>query len=110
MDTLPVWKLISIAALYRKWFFLQYMNRPYVNDKSLFVSGPWDNKSSRLLIELLGEYPKAYFILDKECKRTEAWEIIRFKLAEAGYQFTVLQVMLVLLAPYLLDPHHFLTS
>ncbi|KAG7160331.1 uncharacterized protein LOC121876175 [Homarus americanus] len=54
--------------------------------------GPWDNKSSRLLIHLLKEYPKAYFILDKECKRTEAWEIIRVKLAEAGYQFTVLQI------------------
>ncbi|XP_071529650.1 uncharacterized protein [Panulirus ornatus] len=54
--------------------------------------GPWDNKSSRLLIQLLKEYPKAYFILDKECKRTEAWEMIRIKLAEAGYQFTVLQI------------------
>lgn len=54
--------------------------------------GPWDNKSSRLLIQLLGEYPKAYFILDKECKRTEAWEMIRYKLAEAGHQFTVLQI------------------
>lgn len=55
-------------------------------------SGPWDNKSSRLLIQLLKENPKAYFILDKECKRTEAWEMIRVKLADAGYQFTVLQV------------------
>nr|XP_053628699.1 uncharacterized protein LOC128686076 [Cherax quadricarinatus] len=54
--------------------------------------GPWDNKSSRLLINLLKEYPKAYFILDKECKRTEAWEMIRAKLTEAGYQFTVLQI------------------
>ncbi|XP_069163528.1 uncharacterized protein [Procambarus clarkii] len=54
--------------------------------------GPWDNKCSRLLIQLLKEYPKAYFILDKECKRTEAWEMIRVKLAEAGYQFTVLQI------------------
>ncbi|CAL4181990.1 unnamed protein product [Meganyctiphanes norvegica] len=54
--------------------------------------GPWDNKSSLLLIQLLAEFPKAYFILDKECKRTEAWEIIRARLAEAGYQFTVLQI------------------
>ncbi|KAK4297574.1 hypothetical protein Pmani_030027 [Petrolisthes manimaculis] len=54
--------------------------------------GPWDNKSSRLLIQLLNEYPKAYFILDKEMKRTEAWEIIRLRLSEAGYQFTVLQI------------------
>lgn len=54
--------------------------------------GPWDNKSSRMLIRLLGEYPRAYFILDKECKRTEAWEIIRIRLAEADYQFTVLQI------------------
>lgn len=54
--------------------------------------GPWDNKSSRLLIQLLKENPKAYFILDKECKRTEAWEMIRVKLADAGYQFTVLQI------------------
>lgn len=54
--------------------------------------GPWDNKSSRLLINLVKEYPKAYFILDKECKRTEAWEMIRNKMSEAGYQFTVLQI------------------
>ncbi|XP_045130992.1 uncharacterized protein LOC123516046 [Portunus trituberculatus] len=54
--------------------------------------GPWDNKSSRMLIQLLGEYPRAYFILDKECKRTEAWELIRIRLAEADFQFTVLQI------------------
>lgn len=56
------------------------------------VSGPWDDKSSQLLIQLLKEYPEAYFILRKDYKRTEAWELIRFKLAEADYQFTVLQV------------------
>ena len=62
------------------------------NNPRAILSGPWDNKSSRMLIQLLGEYPRAYFILDKECKRTEAWEIIRIRLAEADFQFTVLQV------------------
>lgn len=59
-----------------------------------FFSGPWDDKSSHILIQLLREYPEAYFILGKNCKRTEAWELIRYKLGEAGYQFTVLQVRL----------------
>ncbi|KAK7069956.1 hypothetical protein SK128_000936 [Halocaridina rubra] len=60
--------------------------------------GPWDNKCSRLLIQLLKEFPKAYFILDKECKRTEAWEMIRNKMGDEGYQFTVLQVLCVALS------------
>ncbi|XP_042237293.1 uncharacterized protein LOC121876307 isoform X2 [Homarus americanus] len=54
--------------------------------------GPWDDKSSQLLIQLLKEYPEAYFILGKDCKRTEAWELIRYKLGESGFQFTVLQI------------------
>ncbi|XP_042878221.1 uncharacterized protein LOC122257176 isoform X2 [Penaeus japonicus] len=54
--------------------------------------GPWDDRSSRLLIQLLKEYPKAFFIMGKNSKRTEAWEMIRYKLSEAGYQFTVLQI------------------
>lgn len=54
--------------------------------------GPWDDKSSQILIQLLREYPEAYFILGKNCKRTEAWELIRYKLVEAGYHFTVLQI------------------
>ncbi|XP_047494890.1 uncharacterized protein LOC125043007 [Penaeus chinensis] len=54
--------------------------------------GPWDDRSSRLLIQLLKEYPKAFFIMGKNSKRTEAWEMIRYKLSEAGYHFTVLQI------------------
>nr|XP_053628904.1 uncharacterized protein LOC128686166 isoform X2 [Cherax quadricarinatus] len=54
--------------------------------------GPWDDKSSRQLISLVKEYPEAYFIWGKNCKRTEAWELIRYKLGKAGYHFTVLQI------------------
>ncbi|XP_069190037.1 uncharacterized protein [Procambarus clarkii] len=54
--------------------------------------GPWDDKSSQLLIHLLKVYPEAYFIWGKNCKRTEAWELIRYKLSEAGHHFTVLQI------------------
>nr|XP_053628558.1 uncharacterized protein LOC128685940 [Cherax quadricarinatus] len=55
------------------------------------LTDQWDNQSSRLLINLLKEYPKAYFIKSRKEKRADAWEMIRTRLIEAGFQFTVLQ-------------------
>ncbi|KAK3864898.1 hypothetical protein Pcinc_029448 [Petrolisthes cinctipes] len=54
--------------------------------------GPWDDVSTCMLIELLKQYPDTYFILNTCEKRTEAWEVIRQKLDEMGYKFTVLQI------------------
>ncbi|KAL7647475.1 UNVERIFIED_CONTAM: hypothetical protein RMT77_001071 [Armadillidium vulgare] len=55
--------------------------------------GDWDERSTKLLIILVGKYPKVHFLLQFYFeRRLTHWESIHSCMLNAGYNFTVLQL------------------
>ncbi|KAK7084559.1 hypothetical protein SK128_022709 [Halocaridina rubra] len=55
--------------------------------------GDWDERSTKLLIQLVQKYPKSHFLLSTKAERRLGhWEFIHEEMETAGYTFTVLQL------------------
>ncbi|XP_069173221.1 uncharacterized protein [Procambarus clarkii] len=55
--------------------------------------GDWDERSTRLLIQLIHSHPKTHFLLPiRTEKRMGHWERIHREMEAAGYTFTILQL------------------